>query len=137
MIIHDHHVRVYYEDTDAGGIVYYPNYLKFAERGRTEYLRALGFLNSQIRDESGIIIVVKRVEAEYLAPARLDDHLTVATRLVSMKNTSFIMEQNILRDGGIIFTMSVVLVCVNDAGKPARIPETVRNVFLKEVTANA
>lgn len=135
MIYHDHHVRVYYEDTDAGGIVYYPNYLKFAERGRTEYLRSLGFENSQIRDESGIIIVVKKVEAEYLSPARLDDRLTVATRLISMKNTSFVMEQNILRDAGVIFTISVVLVCVNSEGKPSRIPESVRTAFLKEVNS--
>ena len=137
MIYHDLPLRVYYEDTDAGGIVYYPNYLKFAERGRTEYLRNLGFTNSQIRDETGIIIVVKKVEAEYLAPARLDDRLVVSTRLISMKNTSFVMEQNILRDGGIIFTMSVVLVCVNDAGKPARIPQPVHAAFLNEVSQNA
>lgn len=135
---HDMPVRVYYEDTDAGGIVYHPNYMKFAERARTEFLRNLGFLNSQIRDETGVIIVVKRIEAEYLAPARLDDSLIVASRLVSMKNSSFVMEQNILRDEGVIFTMSVVLVCVNaDGGRPARIPETVRAAFLNEVDTNA
>lgn len=73
MITHDFPVRVYYDDTDAGGVVYHANYLKFCERARTEYLRNLGFENSGIRQETGTIIVVKKIEAEYLKPARLDD----------------------------------------------------------------
>lgn len=133
MITHDFHIRVYYEDTDAGGIVYYPNYLKFAERGRTEYLRALGFENSQLRAENGIIIVVKKVEAEYLSPARLDDFLNLQTRILSIKNTSFVMEQVITRGEDTIFQMSVVLVCVNESGRPARIPDLVKDVFIREV----
>lgn len=132
MIIHDFPVRVYYDDTDAGGVVYHANYLKFAERARTEYLRSLGFENTQIRDEHGIIIVVKSIEAEYLSPSRLDDFLIVQTRLLSVKNTSFVMEQKAIRDGACVFSMNIVLVCVNEAGRPSKIPDAVKNSFLNE-----
>lgn len=132
MITHDFPVRVYYDDTDAGGVVYHANYLKFAERARTEYLRSLGFENTQIRDEHGIIIVVKSLEAEYLSPSRLDDFLIVQTRLLSVKNTSFVMEQKAIRDGICVFSMNIVLVCVNEAGRPSKIPDTVKNSFLNE-----
>ncbi len=133
MIVHDFPVRVYYDDTDAGGIVYHANYLKFAERARTEYLRAMGFENSNIRNQHGVIIVVKSIEAEYLFPARLDDFLTVQTRLLSVKNTSFVMEQKTFRGEDCIFSMTVVLVCVNGDGRPSKIPDPVKTVFLKEV----
>ncbi|OFW87361.1 MAG: tol-pal system-associated acyl-CoA thioesterase [Alphaproteobacteria bacterium RIFCSPHIGHO2_12_FULL_45_9] len=129
---HDFPVRVYYDDTDAGGVVYHANYLKFAERARTEYLRSLGFENTQIRDEHGIIIVVKSLEAEYLSPSRLDDFLIVQTRLLSVKNTSFVMEQKTIRDGACVFSMNIVLVCVNEAGRPSKIPDAVKNSFLNE-----
>jgi len=132
MITHDFPVRVYYDDTDAGGVVYHANYLKFAERARTEYLRSLGFENTQIRDEHGIIIVVKSIEAEYLSPSRLDDFLIVQTRLLSVKNTSFVMEQKAIRDGACVFSMNIVLVCVNEAGRPSKIPDAVKNSFLNE-----
>lgn len=132
MIIHDFPVRVYYDDTDAGGVVYHANYLKFAERARTEYLRSIGFENTQIRDEHGIIIVVKSLEAEYLSPSRLDDFLIVQTRLLSVKNTSFVMEQKAVRDGVCVFSMNIVLVCVNEAGRPSKIPDAVKNSFLNE-----
>lgn len=134
MIVHDFPVRVYYDDTDAGGVVYHANYLKFAERARTEYLRAMGFENSKIRDAHGIIIVVKTIEAEYFSPARLDDFLTLQTRLLSVKNTSFVMEQKAIRNEQCIFGMTVVLVCVNEGdGRPSKIPEAVKTSFLKEV----
>ena len=133
MIFHDFPVRVYYDDTDAGGIVYHANYLKFAERARTEYMRAMGFENSNIRNEHGIIIVVKNIEAEYFSPARLDDFLGVQSRVLSVKNTSFVMEQKTFRGEECIFSMSVVLVCVDGTGRPSKIPEPVKNAFLKEV----
>ena len=133
MVVYDFPVRVYYDDTDAGGVVYHANYLKFTERARTEALRAMGFENSKLRQEQGIIIVVKSLEAEYFSPARLDDFLTVQTRLLSVKNTSFVMEQKAIRDGACIFSMTVVLVCVNEEGRPSKIPELVKNVFMKEV----
>jgi acyl-CoA thioester hydrolase len=131
MITHDFPVRVYYDDTDAGGVVYHANYLKFAERARTEYLRSLGFENTQIRDEHGIIIVVKTLEAEYLSPSRLDDFLIVQTRLLSVKNTSFVMEQKAIRDGACVFSMNIVLVCVNETGRPSKIPDAVKNAFVE------
>ncbi|MFA7275496.1 MAG: tol-pal system-associated acyl-CoA thioesterase [Pseudobdellovibrionaceae bacterium] len=126
-------VRVYYEDTDAGGIVYHASYIRYCERGRTEYLRAIGFENTTLREKTGIIFVVKRLEAEYVAPAKLDDLLSAHTRVISLKNTSFIMEQKILRAERVIFSMNVVIVCVDDLGKPVRMPEMLRDVFLKEV----
>jgi len=121
----------HYDDTDAGGVVYHANYLKFAERARTEYLRALGFENSKIRDEHGIIIVVKSLEAEYLLPARLDDFLTLQTRLLSVKNTSFVMEQKAIRHDACIFSMTIVLVCVNEDGRPTKIPDAVKLAFVE------
>jgi acyl-CoA thioester hydrolase len=133
MIVHDFPIRIYYDDTDAGGVVYHANYLKFAERARTEYLRALGFENSQIRDEYGIIIVVKNIEAEYVSPARLDDFLNVQSRTLSVKNTSFVMEQKLFKGEACIFSMTVVLVCINSDGRPSKIPEPVKQSFLKEV----
>ncbi len=133
MMTHDFPVRVYYDDTDAGGIVYHANYLKFAERARTEYMRAMGFENSKIRDDHGIIIVVKNIEAEYFSPARLDDFLGVQSRVLSVKNTSFVMEQKTFRGEDCIFSMNVVLVCVDGNGRPSKIPDPVKTVFLKEV----
>ena len=92
-------VRVYYEDTDAAGIVYYANYLKFAERGRTEMMRQLGFAHSGIRQESGIIFTVRRLSADYRMPARLDDALTVDTRIVEVGAATLLLDQEIRRAG--------------------------------------
>ena len=133
MITHDFPVRIYYDDTDAGGVVYHANYIKFGERARSEYLRSVGFENSKMRDEFGIIIVVKSLEAEYLSPARLDDFLIFQTRLLSVKNTSFVMEQKAIKDNVCIFKMTIVLVCVNEDAKPSKSPETLKEFFLKEV----
>jgi acyl-CoA thioester hydrolase len=133
-VTHQHTIRMYYEDTDAGGVVYYANYLRFAERARTEYLRSLGFENSQIRDKHGIIIVVKSVEAEYLSPARLDDVLVMRSRLLSVKNTSFVIEQKAYRNDVCIFNMTIVLVCVDEVqGKPARIPDDLKAAFQEDM----
>jgi acyl-CoA thioester hydrolase len=125
---HDLPVRVYYEDTDAGGVVYYANYLKFAERGRTEFLDFFGFQNSALLAADGVLFVVKRVEAEYLSPARLDDRLTVKTSLISLKNTSFEMRQEVVRGENILCTMKVLLVCVDqEGGKPVRLPSVLKD----------
>lgn len=137
MIVHDFPVRVYYDDTDAGGVVYHANYLKFCERARSEYLRSLGFENSGLREKNGIIIVVKSLEAEYLSPARLDDALVVQTRLLSVKNTSFVMEQKVRKNEGDIFVMTVLLVCINDSARPTKIPDPVRNIFMSEMDDHA
>ncbi|HNQ92367.1 MAG TPA: tol-pal system-associated acyl-CoA thioesterase [Alphaproteobacteria bacterium] len=137
MLVHDFPVRIYYDDTDAGGVVYHANYLKFCERARTEYLRTLGFENSGLRAENGIIIVVKKIEAEYLAPARLDDVLTIRSRVISIKNTSFVMEQKAVKEGKENFVMNVLLVCTSEDLRPAKIPDAVKEIFLKEMEQNA
>lgn len=133
-MINRHPVTVYYEDTDAGGVVYYANYLKFAERGRTEYLRQIGYENSRIFAENGVLFVVRHIEADYLKPARLDDRLTVQTALLAVKNSSFVMEQSIIRsekDGDVtVFTMTVTLACVDSAGKVAPLPKELKNLFV-------
>lgn len=126
---HNLSARVYYEDTDAGGVVYHSNHLKFAERGRTEYLRSLGFLNSGLMNDEGVLFVVRRVEADYLKPARLDDLLTVKTALQTVKNTSFLMKQDIMRGDDLLFSMNVLLVCVNKDGKPVGIPPAIKDAF--------
>lgn len=132
MIVHDFPVRIYYDDTDAGGVVYHANYLKLCERARTESLRAMGFENSKLRDDHGVIIVVKSLEAEYLSPSKLDDLLTIQTRILSVKNTSFVMEQKAIRNNICIFSMNIVLVFINEQGRPTKIPDDVKAAFLKE-----
>lgn len=129
MIVHDYPVRIYYDDTDAGGVVYHANYLKLCERARTESLRTMGFENSKIREEHDAIIVVKSIEAEYLSPAKLDDLLTIQTRILSIKNTSFVMEQKAIRNNICIFSMNIVLVFINEEGRPSKIPDAVKAAF--------
>lgn len=129
---HDVPVRVYYEDTDAGGIVYHASHIRYAERGRTEYLRNAGFLNSDLMSEMGVLFVVRRIEAEYLKPAKLDDLLTVRTALQTIKNTSFVMSQKIIRGDEILFDMNVTLVCINPEGKPIAMPPAVKAAFTSD-----
>jgi acyl-CoA thioester hydrolase len=115
-------VRVYWEDTDAGGVVYYANYLKFMERARSEWLRALGFDQRRLRDELGLVFVVRNATIEYLKPARYDDLLTVTARLEQANRASLVMRQTIERDE-LIASAEVTLVCVHaQTFKPARIP---------------
>lgn len=131
MIVYDFPVRIYYDDTDAGGVVYHANYLKLCERARTESLRMMGFENTKIRADHGAIIVVKSLEAEYLSPSKLDDLLTIQSRVLSVKNTSFVMEQKAIRDNVCIFSMNIVLVFVNEEGRPTKIPDDVKQAFVK------
>lgn len=120
-------VRVYFEDTDAGGVVYYANYLKFMERARTEWLRARGFEQDQLRAESGILFVVRAVQLELRRPARFNDALSVTCRPVALGRASLEMTQQVLRDGAELAAGSVRLACVN-AGRfvPVAIPSAVR-----------
>ncbi len=116
-------VRVYWEDTDAGGVVYYANYLKFLERARSEWLRKLGFEQPDLLDRHGGMFVVKRVEADYLLPARFNDSLIVEAALVEQNKASMVMAQRILRDNAILMLARVTLVWVKENSfKPARIP---------------
>jgi acyl-CoA thioester hydrolase len=129
-------LRVYYEDTDAAGIVYYANYLKFAERARTEFLRTLGGRHSALRDQDGVAFVVRSVAADYDHPARLDDEIAVRTRLTSVGGASMTMDQNVEREDHLLVKMSVRLGCVGVEGKPARIPAELR-VALKSHQFNS
>ena len=133
---HEINIRVYYEDTDAGGIVYYANYLKFAERGRTEYLREKNLENRALMEQNGVLFVVRHVEADYLYPARLDDILRVETKLAEIKNASFVMNQSIFCHDRLLFKMDVVLACVDADGKLVRIPDIIRNNLKDEITEN-
>ena len=119
-------VRVYYEDTDLAGIVYYANYLKFIERARTEWVRSLGVDQAALKRDEGIVFAVRRVEADYLRPARFDDELTVTTVLVETGGARIVLDQAVLRGGERLFAARVVLVCLSDAGTAARIPAWVR-----------
>ena len=116
-------VRVYYEDTDAGGVVYYANYLKFCERTRTEWLRALGVAQQALLVEQGLGFVVRSVRADYLAPARLDDALEVSARIASRRRTSLVFDHEIRRDRELLFTAQVLVACVDMRRlKPAALP---------------
>ncbi|AUH32531.1 tol-pal system-associated acyl-CoA thioesterase [Paracoccus tegillarcae] len=119
-------IRVYYEDTDLAGIVYYANYLKFIERGRTDWLRDLGVDQGALKDREGVVFAVRRVEADYLSPARFDDLLTVETALHQMTPARIVMDQRVLRDDALLFTARVTVACLSPNGRPARIPQIVR-----------
>ncbi|WP_037310758.1 tol-pal system-associated acyl-CoA thioesterase [Ruegeria halocynthiae] len=118
-------IRVYYEDTDMGGVVYHANYLKFIERARSEYVRQLGNDQNAMRD-AGIVWVVRRIEADYLAAAKFDDELTVETWVVSISGVRLSMGQVIKRGEVEIFRATVTAVCMNAQGKPMRLPAEIR-----------
>jgi acyl-CoA thioester hydrolase len=123
-------VRVYWEDTDAGGVVYYANYLKFLERARTEWLRRLGIHQTELAATEGVIFVVRRVEADYLRPARFDDSLSVACRLREIGRASLEMEQAVTRGEEILLTARVKVACVGtESFRPAKIPDHVFEKF--------
>lgn len=123
---HVYPVRVYYEDTDAGGVVYYANYLRFAERARTELLRDLGVDHMTLLAEDGLMFAVRRCEADYVKPARLDDLLEIGTRFIEASGASFWMAQTVRRADETLAEMKLRLVCVKSDGRPARIPEPLR-----------
>lgn len=126
-------VRVYYEDTDAGGVVYYANYLRFCERARTERLRALGIDQRALAAEHGIVFVVRRVEADYLRGAELDDALQVITRVIDMGAASLKFDQQILRGEELLFSASVTIACVDSRRwRATRIPEFLRTLLESE-----
>lgn len=119
-------VRVYYEDTDAGGVVFYANYLKFAERARTEMLRQLGIENPDMQDRHGIAFVVRHIDVEYLNPARLDDLLDVHVNLTKVGGATINGTQVIRLDGVDLVRMTIRLGCMKLSGGPGRLPEDVR-----------
>ncbi len=123
---HRTEVRVYYEDTDAGGIVFYANYLKFAERGRTEFLRTIGYDHRTVARDFGLGFVVRRCEIDYIRPAGLDDLLCVETRVTKVSGARFSMSQRVLKNAMILCEVSVDLGCVGASGRPSRLPEALR-----------
>ncbi len=123
---HVFNLRVYYEDTDLAGIVYYANYLKFIERARTEWVTSLGIDQMAMRASDGIVFAVRRVEADYLRPARFADDLVVATELQAATGARLVLEQNISRGGERLFHAVVTLVCLTEAGVAARVPAALR-----------
>lgn len=121
-------LRVYYEDTDAAGVVYYANYLRFMERARTEWLRALGFEQDELRRDHGVIFTVRRAEVDYLAPAFFNDRLTVHASLVQAGRVSIEFGQRIVRDtdGTLCCAGKVKVACVDaERLRPCRIPAVV------------
>ena len=128
--MHSFKIRVYYEDTDAGGIVYHSNYLNFAERARTELIRDNGLTNSSILEEYGSVIVVRHIDISYMAPAKLDDRLIINSEIIEFGRTSFLMNQTISREDHTLATLLVKLVCVDlKTGKATRIPEKLMTIL--------
>ncbi len=122
-MIHEHVLRVYYQDTDAGGIVYHANYLAFAERARAEALRALGIAHSRMIAEHGVMFVVHRVNLHYQRPARLDEVIRITTEFRAVGGATVTLSQHFWRDSDSLAVLEVGLGCVRVAdGKPARIP---------------
>ena len=124
-----HKIKVYYEDTDSGGVVYYANYLKFLERARTEALFSIGYSNKKIKEKFNSLIIVKSCNIDYKKPANLEDELKIRSFVKSITKTSFFMNQIISRDVEIIVEAQIHLVFVNENGKPVKIPEEIYSQF--------
>ena len=124
-----HEIKIYYEDTDVGGVVYYANYLKFLERARTEALTSIGYSNKKVKDDFKSLIIVKTCNIEYRKPAYLEDELSVRSFVKSISKTSFFMNQIITRSDDIIVEAQVHLVFVDSKGKPIKIPEQIYSKF--------
>ena len=122
-------VRVYYEDTDLAGIVYYANYLKFMERGRTELLRAKGVEQSRLKAETGVVFVVARVEIDYRRPARFDDLLDVETAVAAVRGVAIDMVQRVCREHEVLVEAKVRLASIDARGAPCRLPAALRAVL--------
>ena len=127
---HCHEVRVYYEDTDAAGVVYHAGYLMFAERARTEMLRECGFEHARLLNDEGISFAVARLEIDYRKPAKLDDLLVVRTKMAQMQGASFSMEQIILRREDVVAELKIRIACIGKGGRAIRIPQGLRKLFV-------
>ena len=123
---HTFPLRVYYEDTDLAGIVYYANYLKFIERARTEWVRGLGIDQTVLKSDTGVVFAVRRVEADYLAPARFDDQLTVRTAVQAVGGARLVVRQDVTRDNDVLFSALVTLVTLTATGAATRLPAEFR-----------
>ncbi len=125
----NHKIKVYYEDTDAGGVVYYANYLKYLERARTEALIKIGLSNIKIRDNFKALIIVKSCNIDYKKSAYLEDELNIKSYILSLTKTSFVMSQTIIKNKIVIVEAKIHLVFVNEKAKPIKIPKLVLDKF--------
>ena len=125
-------VRVYYEDTDHAGVVYYANYLKFMERGRTEMLRAHGINQDRLQADSGIVFVVTEAHVRYLSPARFNDALDVESQVLYARGARLTFQQRIWRDQQLLTDGSIHLACIDQEGKPSRISKDLMDIFKPE-----
>ncbi len=122
MMVHQFFCHVYYEDTDLAGIVYYANYLKFIERARTEWVRSLGVDQTKLKAEQDVVFAVRRVEADYLVPAKFDDELVVETSLERLSTARIVLRQVVKRGDETLFVAVVTLVALTTSGRPTRLP---------------
>jgi tol-pal system-associated acyl-CoA thioesterase len=127
MAKHNIEFRVYYEDTDAGGVVYHANFLRFTERARTEVLREMGFNQSHLKEKEKVLFVVRHMDIDFKRPGRLDDVLRVETSIAKLSASSMTMEQNIFVEDAAIAHTTVVVVCIDLGFKPTRIPDSIRS----------
>ncbi|MEE3069979.1 tol-pal system-associated acyl-CoA thioesterase [Donghicola tyrosinivorans] len=118
--------RVYYEDTDLAGIVYYANYLRFIERARTEWVRGMGIDQKRLKEDEGIVFAVRRLEADYLSPAKFDDELVIETTPELVTGARIVLKQDVRRGEELLFSAHVTLVALSDTGHPARLPANIR-----------
>ena len=125
-----HEVKIYYEDTDAGGIVYYSNYLNFLERARTEMIETVGLSHKQLLGENNTLIIVKSCNIEYVSPTKLEDKITIYSSIESFNKASFVVIQNIKKDDALIVKAKLKLVTVNQDGKPVKIPSVLEKKLL-------
>jgi acyl-CoA thioester hydrolase len=125
-VIHRFPVRVYYEDTDLAGFVYYANYFKFIERARSEWVRELGVDQAKMKAETGVVFAVRRVEADYFMPANYDDELVVETVTEMNTGARWVLKQTVTRDGVPLFEALVTIVAIGANGAAARLPASIR-----------
>ena len=126
-------LKIYYEDTDAGGVVFYANYLKYLERARTEAIYSLGYTNTQLKDKYDIIIIVKSCNINYIKSAKFEDRLSVYSKIKSISKASFVMKQVIKRKNIEISNAEIVLVAINEKGKPTKLPNGFANELRKHI----
>lgn len=119
-------LRVYYEDTDLAGVVYYANYLKFIERARSEWVRAIGIDQASLKAETGVVFAVRHLSADYIAPAKFDDDLLVTTQPIQVQGARLVLDQRVLRGGQPLFEARVTLVAMTLDGAPTRLPAALR-----------
>ncbi len=126
--MHEFALRVYYEDTDLAGIVYYANYLRFIERARTEWVRGQGIDQTRLKEDEGLVFAVRRVEADYLSPAKFDDDLIVRTSVEQMTGARIVLQQDVMRGTDLLFSAQVTLVALTEEGQLARLPAIIRRI---------